>query len=200
MGRDAERDRDPDDWFDEPDTSAVPRRGRSIAETEGLPAEPEAATEDWLRAPDTRTRAGTGPVSTSAKLALGAAALGVALVVGLLLGGVFDPGSSPSVTTPTTSATTPSSSTTPKKTTTTPTAAAVPVPTTPLAPGDEGPAVAELQRALARAGFSVGTIDGTYGPATKNAVAQFQASMRLSADGIAGAKTLAALNAKLNRP
>jgi hypothetical protein len=195
MGRDAERDRDPDDWFDEPDTSAV-RRGRTLAETDGLPPEPEVAPEDWLDDPALRTRAGAAPLPARIKLAVAAVVLLVLLIVGLLAGGVFDSGGSPA-TTPTTTPSTPGT-TTRKTTTPTPAAAAVPVPTTPLAPGDEGPAVTELQRALERAGYPVGTIDGTYGPATENAVAQFQRSANLAPDGIAGTQTLAALNRKLN--
>jgi hypothetical protein len=158
---------------------------------------PDAASEDWLNEPDAGTRLRTGPLSARTKIAVAAVGLVAALVVGLLVGGVFDPAGSPQ-STPTTS---PTTTTRPKTTTTTtPAAAAVPVPTTPLAPGDKGPSVTELQRALARAGYPVGTIDGTYGPATKNAVAQFQASANLTPDGIAGTQTLAALNRKLNGP
>jgi len=60
--------------------------------------------------------------------------------------------------------------------------------------GDSGPEVSELQRRLKEAGFSPGQIDGDFGPATEAAVIAFQKSNNLLADGIAGPKTLAALN------
>jgi peptidoglycan L-alanyl-D-glutamate endopeptidase CwlK len=59
--------------------------------------------------------------------------------------------------------------------------------------GDQGAGVKRLQRALSKAGFSPGTIDGDFGPATRAAVMAFQASEGLLVDGIAGPRTLAAL-------
>jgi hypothetical protein len=191
MGRDAERDQDPDDWFAEPDTSAVTRRSNVVVPPETVPA----ASEDWLSDPDDGTRLRTGPLPVSTKIAVAAVGLVAALVVGLLVGGVFDSKPAPTVT-----PTTVPQTTTRPTTSTANTPTAFPVPTKPLAPGDKGAAVTELQRALARAGYPVGTIDGQYGPSTKNAVAQFQAAQGLTADGIAGAQTLAALNTKLNGP
>jgi hypothetical protein len=197
MGRDAERDRDPDDWFAEPDTSGVqPRRAASV-ETDSRPAAPDALSDDWLE-PDARTRAGGGPLPATTKIGIAAVALVVALVVGLLVSGVFDSGSTPSTPPTATRSTTTRPATSASKTT--PASSALPVPTAQLATGDKGPAVTLLQRALARAGYPVGTVDGQYGPATKSAVAQFQASEHLTADGIAGMQTLTALNAKLNGP
>ncbi len=49
--------------------------------------------------------------------------------------------------------------------------------------------VRSLQRALARAGFSAGPVDGRYGTLTQAAVARFQAAHRLIVDGIAGPVT-----------
>ena len=42
-------------------------------------------------------------------------------------------------------------------------------------------------------GYSPGKIDGHYGPATKRALEKFQKAKKLTADGILGPKTLAAL-------
>lgn len=56
-----------------------------------------------------------------------------------------------------------------------------------------GPNVAALQQRLVSLGYVVG-IDGQYGPQTRGAVVAFQISMGLTADGIVGAATIAALN------
>lgn len=70
----------------------------------------------------------------------------------------------------------------------------VDLPTGTLRPGDRGTQVATLQKALARAGYSPGRPDGSYGAATKTAVTDFQRAADLSpADGISGPQTLAAL-------
>jgi murein DD-endopeptidase MepM/ murein hydrolase activator NlpD len=53
--------------------------------------------------------------------------------------------------------------------------------------------VAALQFLLGLHGFSAGTVDGYYGAETRRAVARFQVWAGLTADGIAGASTLAAL-------
>jgi hypothetical protein len=57
-----------------------------------------------------------------------------------------------------------------------------------LTPGSSGPAVKTLQRAL---GVSPAT--GFYGPLTKRAVRRFQRKVGLTADGVAGPRTLSAL-------
>jgi putative chitinase len=56
-----------------------------------------------------------------------------------------------------------------------------------------GPAVVRLQKQLKKFGFNPGKIDGDFGPATKAAVIAFQKSRGLLADGIAGPRTLTAL-------
>lgn len=58
--------------------------------------------------------------------------------------------------------------------------------------GSRGPEVAELQTRLRAAGLPVG-VDGDFGPATELAVMRFQADKRLTADGIVGPATWAAL-------
>ncbi|MBM7112131.1 peptidoglycan-binding domain-containing protein [Archangium primigenium] len=63
-----------------------------------------------------------------------------------------------------------------------------------LKPGMSGPAVRSLQDKLRTAGFNPGTSDGKYGPRTESAVRDFQRSRGLQVDGIAGRRTMAALN------
>ncbi len=54
-----------------------------------------------------------------------------------------------------------------------------------------------LQRALAQLGYSPGRVDGSYGPATENAVKRFQQTNGLQPDGVLGPKTLKALKRNL---
>jgi putative chitinase len=53
--------------------------------------------------------------------------------------------------------------------------------------------VLEIQRALIARGYDPGAADGVWGPLTKEAVKAFQKDQGLTADGIVGPKTLAAL-------
>jgi murein L,D-transpeptidase YcbB/YkuD len=114
------------------------------------------------------------------------------------------PTETPSGTTTTPSTTTPST-TTPSKTTpstTTPSteASSFTLPEgTKLRRGEENdPAVVtQLQEALTAAGYDPGPADGTYGRATEAAVVAFQEANGLSADGVVGAETAAALNEAL---
>lgn len=57
----------------------------------------------------------------------------------------------------------------------------------------KGEAVKGLQNALNARGYSVGRVDGTYGPATEDAVRQFQRDAGLTDDGITGPNTWEAL-------
>lgn len=61
-----------------------------------------------------------------------------------------------------------------------------------LGPGDRGPEVTALQERLNALGGGL-EVDGVFGPATHAAVIAFQAREGLVADGVAGARTLAAL-------
>ena len=69
-------------------------------------------------------------------------------------------------------------------------------PTATLKPADTGAQVQTLQRELNGLGYTVGSIDGTYGPATVSAVKAFQQANGLTPDGVVGSKTLSALRAK----
>lgn len=59
--------------------------------------------------------------------------------------------------------------------------------------GDSSANVAWAQRALNQHGFPCGTADGSFGPKTEAAVIAFQRSKGLTADGIIGPLTIAAL-------
>lgn len=71
---------------------------------------------------------------------------------------------------------------------------------TSLQAGDQGPAVAELQRRLGSNGlFPAAAVNGVYGPATTQAVRQFQRIRRLNVTGIADLETLDLLGVNLDR-
>ena len=59
--------------------------------------------------------------------------------------------------------------------------------------GEKGPRVKTLQQSLITTGFLRGSADGIFGNQTQNAVIAFQSSCNLAADGLAGKKTLTAL-------
>lgn len=64
---------------------------------------------------------------------------------------------------------------------------------TTLRPGDTGPRVTALQQRLTTLGYWNGTADGTYGHVTAQAVLALQKSAGLTRDGMAGPRTMAAL-------
>ncbi len=66
--------------------------------------------------------------------------------------------------------------------------------------GDRGPAVKALQENLQRLGFSPGVPDGIYGVLTKEAVEALQRAAGITADGIAGPTTMAAIEKMLKTP
>ena len=59
--------------------------------------------------------------------------------------------------------------------------------------GSSGEEVKQIQKKLKDWGYYDGSVDGIYGSKTYSAVKQFQSKNGLTADGIAGEKTLAAL-------
>ena len=175
-----------DDWFGEPDV------GRSRPSPDATTAGEDGADDDWLAGSEASTSsyprlAGRQLTARQAAAAAGALALAI-LLAGLAVAGVFSGGGSPRAKPP---ATVPPA-TSPSTTATQPTSIAAP-PATTLKPGDKGAQVRTLQRALASLGHPAGKIDGQYGPATIRALKAFQAASGLTADGVLGPKTLAAL-------
>jgi putative peptidoglycan binding protein len=187
------RESDPDDWFEEPDVSAAENaRIDRLARAPRAPAAATAAQTDWIRETALPVKPARRLRPTRIVLVVGA--LAVALLLGILAAaGVFSRRTSP-VTAPTSSE---SPVTTTTRAAATPSAQSPAVPTAPLKPGDSGAAVKQLQRALQRAGYSPGTVDGDYGNATRQAVTRFQQARGLAADGVAGPQTLAALRRAL---
>ena len=100
---------------------------------------------------------------------------------------------------PTTTTTVPTTTTTtttrPSTTSTTPTT----VVSDSLRRGDTGAAVTDLQRRLRSLGYWLGSMDGSYGYTTEQAVTAFQKVEGLSPDGVTGTTTRAAL-AAADRP
>lgn len=62
--------------------------------------------------------------------------------------------------------------------------------------GDEGQEVLDIQKRLAELQYTIGDIDGKFGPATETAVKQFQTDKSLEVDGIIGNDTYQALMQK----
>ena len=66
--------------------------------------------------------------------------------------------------------------------------------------GSRGEEVRQIQKKLKELGLYKGSIDGIYGTATQKAVRQFQKNCGLTADGIAGPKTLKYLGLQSSTP
>jgi hypothetical protein len=194
-----------DDWFDEPEWFPEPDVSPSAGGEE--PHEPRTTRPE-------PGRASRAPTRVRDRRVLAAAAVGalVLLVAGVLTArALTGSDGETTVTTPTTSdtiTTTPTTATSPTSTTPTTTETTTTDPaadtTTPaqdddaLRPGDESEEVRQLQTDLVALGYSTGGIDGKYGPATEQAVREFQTSSGLTVDGVAGPATLAALSQALN--
>ncbi|MEG2251622.1 MAG: peptidoglycan-binding protein, partial [Clostridia bacterium] len=65
---------------------------------------------------------------------------------------------------------------------------------TSLKSGSKGGEVKKLQQRLKDLGYYTGSVDGSYGSGTVKAVKDFQNANNLTADGVAGKSTLAAVN------
>ena len=79
------------------------------------------------------------------------------------------------------------------KATAKPTATPTPAPDSALKVGSKGSDVKELQNRLITLGYLTGKADGVYGSKTAEAVKAFQKASKLTADGVAGEKTLSKL-------
>jgi hypothetical protein len=180
-----------DDWF-----AGAGLEERPTSDVEPQPG-PVRTDDDWLdEAPPAPRRLRSSPAfNVDRRILVVAGSLIVLLLAGLAAGGVFS--GSKEATTPFTTTTAPTTTRPATTAATTPAAATVPVPSGPLKPGDSGAQVEILQRALARLGFSAGKVDGDYGPSTTEAVKRFQQSKQLTADGICGSATIAALRTAL---
>lgn len=162
--------------------------------------------DDFVAPPEQPAPPGLG----SRQVAVVLAALVAVAIVGVLIVGIraltgSGDGSVPATTiettppadtTPTTTPTETGGTTTTPGTTTSP--SADPVPTGEvLRPGASGAPVTALQKALTALGLDPGGVDGSYGPSTQAAVTAFQRQKGLTADGIAGPMTIAAINEAL---
>ena len=182
---------DPDNWF----ADADPEDGRRLdtaSEDDVPPLE-----DDWLGEAAVVSRRPSWAEAIDRRVLIVGATVLVLLIVGLAAGGVFSGGRNSNAASSTT-ATAPTTAQTP--TTATTAAQQLLAPATTLKPGDTGTQVVTLQRALASLGFSPGKADGRYGPSTTDAVLRFQRKASLTADGIVGPATLAALVSALRGP
>ena len=75
-----------------------------------------------------------------------------------------------------------------------PKATATPAPDETLKVGSKGSEVKALQKKLIELGYLSGKADGVYGTKTAEAVKAYQKDSKLTADGVAGAKTLSSLS------
>lgn len=195
--------RDPDDWFAEAGSRppAPPPRRPADERTQETPNEP-----DWIEG---ETQEAAGPPFTPAGLPrgrfalLGAAAFAVIVLIAFAASGVFSsskkkPTAAPPTTTELTTTTKPTTpTTTPTTPTTTPSTTVPPLPTGLLKQGTSGADVKAVQQALQAVGQAPGKIDGVFGGQTAQALASFQQSVGLPADGVYGPQTKAELEKKL---
>jgi hypothetical protein len=168
-----------DDWFD--DVGGEP--GRPFRD-------PDAET--WLEEP-----AAPGPPRARGPVIAALAAAVALIVIGVGIARVVGDGDDAAPGT-TAGATAQTETAAPGETETATTEPAVTVPDdVTLQRGDKGDEVMQLQEALVALGYDVGEPDGSFGPATEEAVKTFQADAGLEADGVAGPATLSAINEAL---
>ena len=191
---------DEDDWFATPAVEPTDLPGEDTWEYE---VEPPPGPPDGLG-----RRQAIVVAAAIAAVALGAAGILLARSLGgsdstgdtaATAGSTAQVTTAPAASTPTTTApststpTTSTPTTTAPSTSTVPTATAVPTDAT-LRAGSTGAGVTALQQALTSLGYAPGTADGKYGAATTEAVTAFQKANGLTEDGVAGPKTIAAIN------
>ena len=184
-----------DDWFDEPEPPTETQSGANRGVHEDAEEVWMLPEDEEARSPGQREIVIAGRTLTMTQVAIIALSVLAVFFAILAAAGVFDSGkaAAPPVSTPTVPP--PAKTTTSTSTNTTP---AVQAPSVTLKPGDTGEQVTTLQKALASLGFSPGTPDGDYGPATQVAVEKFQVAKGLAEDGIVGPATLAALQKALS--
>ena len=192
-----EEPRDPgyDDWFDEPELPTETQSGANrgaYEEAEEVWVLPE---DEDARSPGQREIVIAGRTFTATQVAIIALSVLAIIFAILAAAGVFSGNKTsapPVATIPTHVKTVTVQTSTAAKTT-----PGVEAPSQTLKPGDTGPQVKTLQRALAALHFSPGKPDGAYGLSTQNAVELFQVSKGLAEDGVVGPATLAALQKAL---
>lgn len=190
-----ERDPGYDDWFDEPEPPAETQSGAGRPVYDG-DDEVWMLPEDEERPHRERRRefVVAGRTLTTTQLAIIAGSI-LALILAILAAAGAFSSSKPAVPPVSTPPPPPKvTTTTPATTATTP---SVQAPNTTLSPGDTGSQVKILQQALNSLGYSVGKVDGDYGPATQVAVEKFQVAKGIAEDGVVGPETLAKLQQAL---
>jgi hypothetical protein len=191
-----EEPRDPgyDDWFDEPEPLTETQSGANRGVYEDVEEVWVLPEDEDTRSPGHRDIVIAGRTLTVTQVAIIALSVLAIFFAILAAAGVFNgnKAAAPPVTPPV-------KPVKPVKTNTNPvTTPSTQAPATTLKPGDTGSQVKTLQQALATLGFSPGTPDGDYGPATQVAVERFQVAKRLAEDGVVGPATLAALQKALS--
>jgi murein L,D-transpeptidase YcbB/YkuD len=217
-----------EDWSENAAELAERRRATPAYQELPMPAEEPWPESTVAASPAARSMRAADPRRAAVERRrlvagfVGVVIVAIAIAVPLLLlrGGNDTPtaatqDTATTATTPATSATTPA--TTPATTTTSPTTTSptttTPATTTPststsgftlpegtkLRLGEGDPEqIKALQQALTSAGYDPGPVDGTFGQRTEAAVTAFQQANGLSADGVVGPETAAALNSALS--
>ncbi|HZT86255.1 MAG TPA: peptidoglycan-binding domain-containing protein [Gaiellaceae bacterium] len=183
-----------DDWFDEPEPPTQTQSGANRSAFEDVEEVWVLPGDEDSPGPGQHEIVIAGRTLTLTQVAIVGVSLLALLFASLAAAGVFNGGAGPAPP-----VALPKKPPTPKVQTPTPavTTPAVQAPAQTLSPGDTGAQVKILQKALAKLGFSPGTPDGDYGPATQVAVERFQVSKGLAEDGVVGPQTLNAIQKAL---
>jgi hypothetical protein len=184
-----------DDWFAEVETSEAP-----VAPPE-QPGRYEEESAPGRPGPPPAGRARVFALAIAAVLLIAGGVLAARWLAGDDDGGSATTGDittlpDTAVTPPPPATITPPAPTPPPATTAPPTDIDLP-PDGTYRRGDEGDSVLAIQQALAALGFYEGEVDGKFGAQTEEAVIAFQDSQDLTADGVVGPATLAALSQEI---